>query len=345
MAGLRFGAGPQRSGWLARAVQALVIVPFLALLAMALWFQFSGLPRSALLGGLAVASVGLVGLWWRGRGRMVWLCSGVILIAAAAWWSTIRPINDGNWQADVAHGVTADIDGNLVTLHNVRNFTWTGDREFAPPPVWETRSYNLDELTEADVFTSVWGDPNIAHVMISFGFADGRHVLFSAETRKQVGQVYSTLGGFFRMYPLVLIAADERDAIRWRTDARQNPIETVSVFPMTLDAAQRRALFLQFLDMGNELAERPRFYNTATANCTTVPWKLARMVDPRLPLNWRILLSAHLPEYLHGLGVISPGTPLDQVRANARLHPFGPIRDDSIAFSRRLRAGVPPASP
>jgi hypothetical protein len=69
------------------------------------------------------------------------------------------------------------------------------------------------------------------------------------------------------------------------------------------------------------------------------------MVDPRLPLNWRILLSAHLPEYLHGLGVISPGTPFDQVRANARLHPFGPIREDSIAFSRRLRAGVPPASP
>jgi hypothetical protein len=269
----------------------------------------------------------------------------VILIAAAAWWSTIRPTNDGNWQADVAHGVTADIDGNLVTLQNVRNFTWTGDREFTPPPVWETRSYNLDELTEADVFTSVWGDPNIAHVMISFGFADGRHVLFSAETRKQVGQVYSTFGGFFRMYPLVLIAADERDAIHWRTDARQNPIETVSMFPMALDAAQRRALFLQFLDMGNDMAEHPRFYNTATANCTTVPWKLARMVDPRLPLNWRILLSAHLPEYLHGLGVISPGTPFDQVRANARLHPFGPISEDSIAFSRRLRAGVLPASP
>ena len=54
---------------------------------------------------------------------------------------------------------------------------------------------------------------------------------------------------------------------------------------------------------------------------------------------------AYLPEYLHGLGVISPGTPFDQVRANARLHPFGPISEDSIAFSRRLRAGVPPASP
>ncbi|MCA3446574.1 MAG: DUF4105 domain-containing protein [Rhodobacter sp.] len=345
MSGLRFGAAPQRNGWFSRALQALVIVPFLALLAMALWFQFSGLPRSALLGGLALASVGLVGLWWRGQGRMVWLCSGVILIAAAAWWSTIRPTNDGNWQPDVARGVTAEIKDNLVTLQNVRDFTWTGDREFTPPPVWETRIYNLDELTEADLFTSVWGDPNIAHVMISFGFADGRHVLFSAETRKQVGQVYSTFGGFFRMFPLVLIAADERDAIHWRTDARQNPPETVSIFPLALDAGQRRALFLQFLDMGNDLAENPRFYNTATTNCTTVPWKLARMVDPRLPLNWRILLSAHLPEYLHGLGVISPGTPLDQVLAQARLHPLGPVSDDSITFSRRLRAGVPGALP
>jgi hypothetical protein len=69
------------------------------------------------------------------------------------------------------------------------------------------------------------------------------------------------------------------------------------------------------------------------------------MVDPRLPLNWRILLSAHLPEYLHGLGVISPGTPLDQVLAQARLHPLGPVSDDSITFSRRLRAGVPGALP
>ncbi|MCA3438323.1 MAG: DUF4105 domain-containing protein [Rhodobacter sp.] len=335
----------RRSGWLARSVQAVVVLPFLAVLGMALWFQFSGPLRAVLLGGLAVVLLGLGGLWWRGQGQMVWLGSGAILIAALAWWSTIRPGNDGIWQPDVAHGVTAEITGNRVTLHNVRNFSWVSDRDYVPPPVWETRSYDLDDLTGADLFTSVWGDPNIAHVMISFGFADGRHVVFSAETRKRVGQVYSTFGGFFRLYTLVLIAADERDVIAWRTDARQNPPETVSIFPLALDAAQRRALFLQFLDMGNDLAENPRFYNTATANCTTVPWKLARMVDPRLPLDWRILLSAHLPDYLHGLGVIRPGTPLDQVLAQARLRPFGPVSDDSITFSRRLRAGVPAAAP
>ncbi|MCA3504834.1 MAG: hypothetical protein IOD05_16610, partial [Rhodobacter sp.] len=46
-------AGPEsdrrrRSGWLARSVQAVVVLPFLAVLGMALWFQFSGPLRAVL---------------------------------------------------------------------------------------------------------------------------------------------------------------------------------------------------------------------------------------------------------------------------------------------------------
>jgi hypothetical protein len=260
------------------------------------------------------------------------------MAVSAVWWSTIQPATTAEWRVPVQYGVTAEVDGNDVTLHNVRNFDWHSQDNFTPR--WETRHYKLDQLTGVDLFTSVWGNPNIAHVMIGFGFADGQHVVFSVETRMRQGQVYSPLAGFFKAYTLVLVAADERDIIRLRTDLRVNPPEVVSLFPVpAVGVAERRQAFLDFLSLGNRLAESPEFYNTATTNCTTVPWQLARTVGAVIPLSWKVLASGRFPEYLHDLGLLSPDMPLDQVLAKARLAPQGPAGDDGVAFSRRMRAG------
>jgi hypothetical protein len=181
------------------------------------------------------------------------------------------------------HGVTAQIDGDTVTLQNVRNFDWTTPTEFTPQ--WETRSYKLSQLQSVDLISSVWASPSIAHTLVSFGFSDGRHVVFSAEIRREKGEAFSSFGGLFKRYELVLIAADERDIVRLRTDVRR---EWVSLHPIDLTPQTRRELFLSLLELGNELAQEPRFYNTLTTNCTTMVWRLKLRLAPSLiPLGQR----------------------------------------------------------
>ena len=52
------------------------------------------------------------------------------------------------------------------------------------------------------------------------GFAVAQHVAFSVEIRRDKRQSYSEIGGFFKEFGLSIIAADERDVIRVRTNLR-----------------------------------------------------------------------------------------------------------------------------
>ena len=67
------------------------------------------------------------------------------------------------------------------------------------------RDDHLDQLRSADLVLSYWMGPAIAHTLISFGFEDGRHVVFSLEIRKERGESFSALGGFFRKFEMTLV--------------------------------------------------------------------------------------------------------------------------------------------
>lgn len=88
---------------------------------------------------------------------------------------------------------------------------------------------------------SYWGSKAIAHAMISFGFEDGRHVVFSVEIRRQRGEECSAIGGFFKQFETILVAADESDIIRVRTNVRE---EDDYIDPLRMDQATMRGLFL-----------------------------------------------------------------------------------------------------
>lgn len=254
----------------------------------------------------------------------------IAVLCVIGWWSTIRPSLDRLWALDVANTVTGSIDGSSVVLHNIRDFDWQSTDEFTPH--WKTATYDLDTITSVDIFLSYWGSPAIAHTLVSFGFADGRHLVFSAEIRKEHHEEYSALGGFFRKFELAMIAAEESDIIYTRTNARG---EDVYRYPLRIDAPRAKALFLNYVETANGLAVEPRFYNTLTTNCTTVIFKLARLLDPSFPFDYRILLSGFLPGYLFDNNLISTEKSLAETMANARINEKAVGGRDG--YSQRIR--------
>lgn len=321
-----------RFAW--RGFQLLLAVLLVGWTSMAIHFQFRAPAVYLAYALLAVAALGVFWLCWRRRWRFGWLAMAVLLAVVALWWNSIQPREDRDWRPEVAYNVTSTEAGGLITLDHVRNFDWKTETDFTER--WESRTVNPDDITSVDVILSIWDSPDIAHTLISFGFGDGQHVVFSTEIRKEKGEDFSSLGGFFKQFELVLLAADERDIVRLRTDVRS---EQVSLYPLDLDPKLRKELFLSFLKLGNELAAKPVWYNTITANCTTVPYHIVRRLTDNVVPDVRVLLSGRLPSYLHELGVLRPDMPLDAIAARAHVAPLGPAMPDGVAFSRKVRAG------
>jgi len=315
----------------ARFVFRLAVVAFAGWFALAAFYQAPSAWKWP-----TIAAGFLVGLMAILIVRRRPLLAGVLLLAAmlpvSYWWSSIKPSNDREWAVDVAHGVTATIAGDQITLHNVRNFQWRTTEDF--DPIWQTGQYDLASLQSVDLLNSVWSNLAIAHTLVSFGFADGRHVVFSAEIRKEQGEAFSEIGGFFKEFELVLIAAEESDIVRLRTNTRR---ESVSLYPLRVSPQIARALFLSYLEKANALAAQPEFYQTITANCTTIVFKLARLINPGIPLDWRIIVSGYLPDYLYDHGLIRTDLPLDQVRKQAEISSRAQAAPTSNNYSKIIR--------
>lgn len=270
-----------------------------------------------------IAVLGLLGGLFAGFTGVVAALVGVGIAACGLWYLTRVPRNDRDWIPETRHGVTATV-GQVVTLHRMRRFRWATKATFAEE--WEDGHFDPDAINSVDLYLSIWSNPRIAHTMAGFGFADGRHVVFSGETRRVQGDRFSIAGGFFRRFELVLLATDERDAIHLRAEVRG---EQVFRYPVDMPEAAARALFLAYAELGNELVRRPRWYNTVTANCTTVPYRLVKAVAKRVRFGWPVLLSGYLPEYLDRMGVLPHGIDRDRARV--------PLVGDGEDYSQAIR--------
>lgn len=262
-------------------------------------------------------------------------------IAALVWYFNIEPRNDRIWDAEVARILDFEKQGDLVTIHNVRNFDWLAKDKYIEH--WETRQYDLSKLDQLDVITSYWMGPQIAHTLISFGFSDGKYITFSIEIRKERGEQFSTIGGFFRQYELSLIAADEKDIIYTRSNIRG---EQVYVYPVNMPKEDMQKLFLSYLDKAEQLKHEPRWYNTLTSNCTTLVFDMIKAIIPQLPMDYRLLASGYLPNYIYDLDALNQNYSFKDIQQKAHVNPriknFQQRADhSSAAYSQLIRQGVP----
>lgn len=261
---------------------------------------------------------------------------GVAALGLSIWWVQIEPRLSREWADDVARISSGVVQGDYVVLRDVRNFTWRTENDY--DIVWENRTYDLRELSRVDMFLSYWMGPAIAHTLVSFGFSDGSQVVFSVEIRKEKNEQFSALGGFFKKFEMTLIAADERDIIRTRTNARG---EDVFIYSVDMSPSARRDLFLAYVEKANELHRKAKFYHTLTANCTTIVYTMVSRIVGGLPRSYQLLLSGYLPEYLYKLNALVPGVELAELKKQAYINERALQAADDASFSERIRVGVP----
>ncbi len=252
-----------------------------------------------------------------------------------AWWATLAPSNDREWQPDLAKLAHATIDGDRVTVHNIRNVDYRS--EFDYTLAWYDKSFDLSKLEGVDLVAVYWMGPAIAHIFVSFAFAGGDHLAISIEARKEKGEGYSILKGFFRQYELYYVVADERDVIRLRTNYRQDPPEDVYVYQIRGSVDNGRRLFTAYINKINDLNRSPEFYNTLTTNCTTNIWVHSKVNPEHPPFSWKILASGYVPQYLYETGKLDTRLPFAELQRSAYVNLQAKRADGAPDFSQRIR--------
>jgi hypothetical protein len=313
-----------------------VAVAAVAWAALALWLDG---PSSRVLAGSLVAGLVLVSIVSAALVRPFLRGLAVALLPVAAvaiWWTSIPPSNNRDWTPDVARTARANFDGSRVTIQNVRNFNYRSESDYDQR--WETRTYNLDQIRGVDLFLSSWGPTQIAHTIASWEFEDDQHLAISIETRKEKGESYSALRGFFRQYELYYVVADERDLVGLRTNYRG---EQVYLYRVRAPASQARSLLVDYLEEVNRLADHPRWYNALTQNCTTTIRGHVQNVGAGGRLDWRLLANGHLDELLYERGQIDTDLPFAGLRAHSNITDKAKAARDSPDFSVRIRQGLP----
>lgn len=337
---IRRMADEKRMGLLARAFCLVCTVASWGLILIgvlwafgALWFDFPvAFLRpwvAAVFGVVVVLTVILVRPRWRAK---LGIMLGILLILL--WWLTLQPRQYRDWKAEVAVTPWATIDGDIVTLYPVRNFEYRSEKDFAPR--YETRHLDLRNLRGVDMFLNYWGSPYMAHPIMSYDFGKDGRVCFSIETRPEKGEAYSALGGLYRQFELIYVVADERDVIGVRSNHREG--EDVYLYRLNLISA--RDSFLEYMNVINDLAENPRWYNAITNNCTTAI-RQQRAASARAPWDYRMLVNGLSDQMLYERRAIDTSLPFSEFKALSRVNDRAKAAGDTPDFSGKIREGLP----
>jgi hypothetical protein len=269
----------------------------------------------------------------RHRGVILSFCLFALVVA---WWLTIPPSNNRDWQPDVAVLPSATISGDTVTIHNIRNCDYRSETDYDCR--YYDRTFDLARLKSVDLFLVYWGSPYIAHTMFSFGFEGQGQVCFSIETRKEKGEAYSAIKGFFKQYELTYVVADERDVVRLRTNYRK---EDVYLYRLKAEPALIRKVFLDYLRQVNRIHDRAEWYNALTSNCTTNIWGHIAPYVRNARFDWRILGNGFLDKMIYERGTVDTSLPFAELKKLSYINPRARQADGDPGFSLRIREGLP----
>jgi len=264
------------------------------------------------------------------------LCLGCFCIVLV-WWLSLKATNTADWQGNVDRTAWTEIDGDKVTIHNLRNCDYRTENDYSN--CWSDKTVYLSQLRGADLFFTTWGVPYIGHPIVSFQFGDKEHIAFSIEVRYKVGQSYSAILGFFRQFELIFTTAEEGDVIRLRTNFRKD--EEVFMYHLNITPEQARAIFLLYADYENKLSKQPEWYNAVTRNCTTtLDRQMAADVSNPQPWNYQLLLNGTLDALLYQRNrLVTGGLPFPELKEREHINAAARAAGNSPDYSELIRVG------
>ena len=211
----------------------------------------------------------------------------------------LKPSNNRSWVNDNDRLANAEFDGDYVTIKNIRDFNWRSTRDYDEK--WIEKKFNLTEVSKI-WFVLEYFDPKkrqMAHTILGFEFDDGSRICCSIEVRREKGEKYHPIRGFFRQYELIYVWATESDAIGVRTRCRKKSV-THLFEAVVLGLGNERKMLESYLKRTNKLYEEPEWYNTITNTCTTNIVNHVNEVYPgRVPKAISIFLPGLSPKLLY----------------------------------------------
>jgi hypothetical protein len=286
--------------WAAR--QFPFVLPFILLLLAWPWaffglLRFSRWPlwiRVFLAGGWLLATVWLF-RWAPGFWGKAGVFVGSVAIVRLLWFSH-PPKGAGDWVAEQEKLAVARFDGDLVTIENYRHTVYRSLEDYDVQ--FMERQFDLSQVESVDFLVVPFASwRGVAHVFVSFGFADGEYLAVSVEARREKHEPYSPIGGLFRQYEVIYAVGDERDVVAKRAVFQKHP---VYLYRLKASPAVARAMLVSMLETATELAGCPQFYHTVTNTCTSNVLVHATDLENR-PRRYDFRLV--FPGYADGLGV------------------------------------------
>lgn len=207
---------------------------------------------------------------------LIALC--VLATGLMLFYQTRTPTHDRQWcigQQLLPTGSVSE-DGTHVTISNIRDFNYDGDVNANNPGDdlrYLQQAFDLNNINSVWLGIDRFADVEpVAHVFISFGFRDESnptaaetYVAFSVETRREASETqYSPLRGIYNHYELIYVVATEEDMLAQRSSEEH----AVQLYPLRVQAEQRRKMFLDIVARLNQLEKQPEFYHTLRSNCT-----------------------------------------------------------------------------
>ena len=325
--------GVRIAGWI---FVVAVLIGMTAWAALAVCFADLSLARPRYVMASLVVVVTLAALLLIRPRRLKWVAPLPVFVVVLVWYLTRSASNDRDWRYDVARVATADLDGDRLVVHNVRDFAFWSATEAVP--AWDERTYDLGRIKTVDLVLCYWGSKSIAHAIASFGFDDGQFLAVSIETRLERGEAQSSLQSLFRQYELVYVFADERDVLRVRTNHRG---EDVYLYRTRMTPTQARAVLISYVTRANGLARQAEWYNTVTANCATSVLPHARAAGAPGRMSLDVLLSGHAARQAYGNGLLNTRLPFDELERRSLINSAANAAENDPDFSKRIRESLP----
>lgn len=279
----------------------------------AIYFDVFGASWTGVCLGLIWSSmVGVIFVFW----QPVWqpfVLLLVVWVTFKLWWFRLQPSHDRDWESTVAVLPQMTVEGDLVTIHNLRNFQYRSLTDFDSR--YETRTCHLSNLRRIDVIFFNWGIALMSHPVMVFDFGPDGRVCISIEVRFRKGQQFSILRSLYRQQELIFLVCDERDAILRRT--KYGPKQVAHLYSLCRIGEDFREAFVDYLDAINRLYEKPEWYHGVWANCTT---SFYRLPHTRWWLEWRILANGRLDRALYRAGRLDRSVPFDELKRTAYLN-------------------------